>query len=196
MLNQSHSLSLCPALAMCLSVLLHHRHEAALSVWMLQLILCRFCQAQLRLQCSPTRKAWNSGELWFEILWEAEGLSWNAGAREVCLDLPKHQYLPDCCCSPSNKAQMSEVSAFSKVFPQSSDLNSISAALKELNTWTETQIVPVLRAEKEICFIQATSMFFFPLKLNFSAASVSGNCSPFVTSWSPLYLLARSASPW
>lgn len=110
----------CPALAMCLSMLLYHRHEAALSVWLLQLILCRFCQAWLRPQFSLTRKAWASGELWFEILWEAGGLSWHAGARldcpeEVCLDLPKNQYLPDYCCSPSNKVQISEVSAFSKL---------------------------------------------------------------------------------
>lgn len=86
--------------------------------------------------------------------------------------------------------------SWDEVFPQSRDLNSISAALKNLNTWTETQIILVLWTEKEICFHQVCSMFFFPPKLHFYATSASGNCSPFITSWFPLSLQARSASSW
>lgn len=83
-----------------------------------------------------------------------------------------------------------------EVFQQSRDFNSISAALKELNTWKETLIIPVLLMGREMSFHQAGCVVFFPLQLNFCAASDSGSHSPFVTRWFPPYSPARSASSW
>lgn len=194
----------CSALAMYLSMLQYHRHKAALSVWLLQLILCRFCQAWLRPQCSLTRKARDSGELWFKFCEKQEGWAdmlvpdWIAQRRcaWTCLKISIFLTIAAAHQITFKYLKALHSASWDEVFPQSRDLNSISAALKNLNTWTETQIILVLWTEKEICFHQVFSMFFFPPKLHFYATSASGNCSPFITSWFPLSLQARSASSW
>lgn len=171
----------CPALAMCLSVLLYHRHETALSVWLLQLSSAGSLKHDWdhSVHCQEMHE---TGELWFEILWEGEGWTdmlvpdWIAqkSCAWTCLNISifltvaaAHQIRFKCLKSLHS-------ASWDEVFPQSRDLKSVSAAFEELNTWTETQIVPVLWTEKEICFHQVFSMLFFPLKLDFCVASGSG----------------------
>lgn len=73
---------LLPCFCLQVSASQHHRDEAAVSVWLMQFVLCRFCKTWLRPWHSLTMKSWDSSELWFETLCGAGGLSWHAGVAQ------------------------------------------------------------------------------------------------------------------